>query len=1007
MPAGGNASAMGHTSPPRRTGIDAPQSVAQRRHVTFLFADLVGSSALSEQLDPEAFHALIDQWLQAMTEEVERFGGMLNQFSGDGILALFGAPLAQEDAPVQACRAALALQRRVVQLDTPVRLAMRVGVDSGEIVAGLVGTDRRNEYAALGQRTNRAKRVQEQADPGSILISQDTHDLVREYFRLVPAGEFTAKGLAELVVGYRLIDDAAQAQVARLSVTMARWHSPLVGRAAEIESLEKALHAAAGGRAQRLAIGGDAGVGKSRLLYELAERARRAGFAVFEGRSTALRAHVPYAPYADILRSLCGVTAADSAGDTAAKLRAHFPDSWSALHEVVEAPTAQAAPALIDANGRMLATLSALVRALRGQAARRPLLLVLDDVHWSDPLSRQLTANLVDGDADAALLVCTAERSRDAVFEPAASTSLSLQPLRAADIVALVSVLDGLAAKEVADLAAWLERQTGGLPLFIEELLVALRSTGALRHDGSRWHLAPDFQREHLPGSVQDLIASRIDRLAADALEVLQLAAIIGEDCRAAEIEQLGERGPSAAALAALEEQGLIVQAAEAWRFRSALARRVVYGTIPRSRRAALHLRLAQALDRDGARLVDDTVLAHHFESGGDTRRAVALLRRAAARAEWGFANTDAEALLTEVMRIGGPDLPDADRADVLLQRGRVRTTFLGDAAGVGDIDAAIDIAARSGDPALHGRAVLTKGVALYRQFRFAESLEWLERAEEAAREAGAPELHIEALLQRAFVASEIRISGTAPSEANVARLCCEQALALSREHGHRPLEIQSLHSLGTAYLQELDYQRAEEMFQHCIAQSRQVEDRPTESLALQSLARVQQFRGDFAAAADTIEHLRGLLRQLGDDRRLAFSAFNLAAALLGCGRPDDARRAAEEALPQATRLGLDYLRKLVLRFLIGMYDGEHHVAQRVEACETLRTLLTGEDERAELGDLLGLLADVYAAAGRPERTAAVLADAAKLDIDLANYTRAQASLARLQALRSPPKAGA
>lgn len=1007
MPAGGIASAMGHT-PPRHpeVGAPGPQSLRQRRHVTFLFADLVGSSALSERLDPESFHALIDQWLQAMTEEVERFGGMLNQFSGDGILVLFGAPLAQEDAPVQACRAALALQRRVARLETPVRLLMRIGVDSGEIVAGLVGTDRRNEYAALGQRTNRAKRVQEQADPGSILISQDTYDRVHEYFRLVPAGEFTAKGLTAPVIGYRLLEDAERAHVPRLAVTMARWRSPLVGRGAEVEALNRALRAAAAGRAQHVVIRGDAGAGKSRLLYELAERARAAGFAVLEGRSTALRAHVPYAPYADIVRALCGIAAADPSGDAEAKLRTCFPDSWVALREVVEAAAPQSLPVLAEANGRMLATLSALSRAVRTRAARQPLLLVLDDAHWSDPLSRQVTRNLIDADSAAALLVCTAERSGEPTLEPGSALVLSLDPLRRADVAEIVAVLHGLEPEQAAALVFWLERQTGGLPLFIEELLVALRSSGALRHDGEKWDLSPGFQTEPLPGSVQDLLASRIDRLEEDAMEVLQIGSVIGETFGLADLEALGRRGGIDAALANLQQQGLVSQAVDGWRFQSALARRVAYRTIPRQRREALHLRWAQQIEAAGAPVVDDTVLAHHFENGGDPRRAVALLRRAAARAEWIFANTDADALLTEVLRIGGAGLGDAERADILLQRGRVRTAFLGDAAGVGDIDEAIAIAERGSDAALRGRAVLTKGVALYRQFRFAESLNWLERAEEAAREAEAPELHIEALLQRAFVASEIRISGTAPAESNVARRCCELALELSRQHRHRALEIQSLHSLGTAYLQELDYARAEETFRRCIDEARAVDDRPIEALALQSLARVQQFNGDFDTAAATIQQLRGLLQQLGDDRRLAFSTFNLAAAFLGSGRSEDARRAAEEALPQATRLGLDYLRKLILRFLIGMYGEESRVAQRIEAAETLRTLLSGEDERAELSSLLVELADAYEAAGFDERAAAVLADAAKLDIDLASYARAETSLTRLQALRAAPKSG-
>ncbi|MBI3785024.1 MAG: AAA family ATPase [Deltaproteobacteria bacterium] len=995
-------------TPAAPVGSSSPQAPPQRRHVTFLFADLVGSSALSEQLEAEEFHGLIGQWLQAMTEEVERFGGTLNQFSGDGILVLFGAPLAQEDAPVQACRAALALQYRVAGLETAVRLSMRIGVDSGEIVAGLVGTDRRNEYAALGQRTNRAKRVQEQADPGSILISQDTYDLVREYFRLVPAGEFCAKGLADPIAGYRLIDEKGRGGIPRLAATMARWHSPFVGRRSELGRLERALNDAAQRRAQTVTVHGDAGVGKSRLLYEVAQRARERGFAVHEGRSDALRTHVPYAPYADILRSFCSIAVDDIPATVAGKLRASFPDDVAYLHDVVTQPTAlptaPASQSVGDSNARMLATFSAVERAIRSIAQRQPLLLIFDDFHWSDPLSRQLTLRIVDACDGEALLLCTAVRSGVLDHDIGSAAKLHLQPLVLADIEELGAGLDGLTDDDIARLSRWLERQTGGLPLFIEELLIALQSNGSLRCDSSRWRLAADFEREHLPGSVQDLIASRIDRLPPHELEILQLASVIGDELTLAEIETVARASEGlVSGLSSLEQQGLLTgePLRVRFRFRSALARRVVYRTVPRQRRQALHLRLAEAAAGTGVRRIDDTVLAEHFHQGGDSARAIALLRRAASRAEWAFGNADAVALLTRVISIGSSILSDVERADVLIQRGRLRTAFLGDKAGLDDVDQAIALAA-SRDSALHSRALLNKGVALFRQFRFTDSLEWLAQAEQAAAGANAAELRIEALLQRSFVLSEIRISGTSATamSEDAARRCCEQALALSRENNKPALEIQSLHSLGTAYLQELDYDRAQQTFEHCIQQAHGVEDRVTEALALQSLARVQQFRGDCANATATILRLQGLLRDLGDHRRLAFSTFNLAAAYLGSGRPEQARRAAEEALPQATRLGLGYLEKLVLRFIIGLYSGPEFVQQRVDSCEQLRRLLIEESERSELSDLLIELANAYVESGDGERSAAILSEAAKLDIDLANFTRAQWSLQRLCSLK-------
>ncbi len=977
-----------------------PTAGAQRRHVTFLFADLVGSSTLSERLEPEVFHALIDQWLQAMLEEIERYGGTLNQFSGDGLLVLFGAPLAQEDAPLQACRAALAMQRRLSRLESVVRLAMRLGIDSGEIVAGVVGGDRRSEYAALGQRTNRAKRIQEQAEPGSILISQDTHDLVREFFRLLPAGEFVAKGLATPVRGFRLLEEKGKGEVSRLTATMARWHSPFVGRGEPMARLTAALDRAAQGHGQQVAIVGDAGVGKSRLLYELAARATQQGFQVHEGRCTMLRRHVPYAPYADILRSWCGIRSDDSPQQTASKIAAQFDAEAHYLREIVNGAVAPPATSGLDADARMLATQSAFERVVRAQASRQPMLLVLDDVHWMDPLSRQLTENLARLCEGEAMLVCTAVRSHALESTGEAPAAIVLEPLSLPEIQEMTATLRGLDAVAGEQFAIWLERQSGGLPLFVEELLLALQAAGALRQEGTGWTLTRDPGQEPLPASVQDLIAARIDRLPELQLALLQQASVLGQTFSQNHLATLA--GTTAAAATELEElsrQGFLQldAASSSGRFNSALTQRVVYRTMDRGTRSALHLRIAESIASRTAPLIDDAVLAHHFHQGGAIGQALLHLRRAAGQAEWAFANADAVALLSQVLDIGAATLSPAEQADLRIQRGRLRVTFLGDAEGQADINEALVLAEGSKDVGVYVRALLAKGIVLYRCFHFEESLQWLEKATAEAQQAGATELQIEALLQRAFVLSERQISGNATTAgAPDARPCCEQALALSRELGNRGLEVQSLHSLGTTYLQELDYDHAQQVFVTCVEEAKALCDRVTQALALQSLARVQQFRFDFDSAIPTILELQGLLRELGDRRRLTFSKFNLAAAYLGSGQREAARAAAEEALPEAERLGLDYLLKLTLRFLRGLYSEPQLLAARIATCAHLCRLLSSESEQAERADLLIDLAAAYAEAGDKENERATLAESVKLDIDLANYTRAQTSLQRL-----------
>jgi class 3 adenylate cyclase len=619
----------------------------ERKLVTVLFADVVHSMQLAEGVDAEEWHRVLDRFFQVLAAGIHRFEGTIDHFTGDGIMALFGAPLAHEDHARRACHAALDLSAAIgeyasVLAARGVAFAVRMGLNSGEVVLGRIGDDLHVEYTALGHTVGLAARMEQMAAPGTIYLTEHTARLVEGFFTLRDRGTPPMKGVSAPVRVYELVGPGSLRT--RLDVSRRRGFTRLVGREAELAELWRALERALAGEGDAVGVAGDAGVGKSRVCLEFALRCRAQGIAVHEAHCPAHGATVPLLPIRALLRSLLGLAADDPEADVrrvaGERLVALDPALADALPLVLELLGVSAgAPAATEDRERAAAVF--VRRLVRAAGAAAPLVLLVDDAHWIDPESDAILRDIAAAvRGTRALLVANFRPAYDARWlGDAAARRLSLAPLGLGASQALAASLLG-DDESVATLVAPIGERTGGNPFFIEEVVHALAASGSLAGRPGAYRLAAPVGALAIPATVQSLLAARIDRLGAEAKDVLQTAAVIGkqfEEPLLRAVAGLDER-PLAAALAALEEadlvRGLEAGAPSAYAFRHPLTQEVAYQSQLGERRARLHRAVAGALERLHAERLGEHagLIAHHWDAGGMRYEAVRWRRRAALR---------------------------------------------------------------------------------------------------------------------------------------------------------------------------------------------------------------------------------------------------------------------------------------------------------------------------------------------------------------------------------------
>jgi class 3 adenylate cyclase/tetratricopeptide (TPR) repeat protein len=660
----GVAAGLGEASAPSRSPSSyTPRHLAEkiltsktalegeRKQVTVLFADLKGSMELLADRDPEEARKILDPVLERMMEAVHRYEGTVNQVMGDGIMALFGAPLAHEDHAVRACYAALRMQESVAQYAEAVfrahgvPLQIRVGLNSGEVVVRAIGSDLHMDYTAVGQTTHLAARMEQMATPGTTLLAPATLQLAEGYVQVAARGPVAVKGLAEPVEIYALT--GASAQRTRLHAAAARGLTRFVGRDAEIEQIRRALALARDGRGQLVALVGEPGVGKSRLVYEFTHSHRTQDWLILEAGSMSYGKATSYLPVIDLLTAYFKV----HDRETHREIREKVTGKLLTLDRTLE-PTVPALLALLgvlvedahwqalDPAQRRQRTLDAVKHLLLRESQGQPVLVVFEDLHWIDAETQALLDGLVESLPTARMLLLVNYRPE---YQHGWGSKTYYSQLR----------LDTLPPESAGELLSALLGDDPGLeplkrllvrrgnPFFIEESTRTLVETQALIGERGAHRLMRPIQAIEVPATVQVILTARIDRLPADDKQLLQTASVIGKDVPFVLLQAIAEVTEDAV------HRGLThLQAAEflyetrlfpdpEYTFKHALTHEVTYGTLLQDRRKALHARIVGAIERSYPDRLSEHVerLAHHAVRGEMWEQAVTYLRQAGAKA--------------------------------------------------------------------------------------------------------------------------------------------------------------------------------------------------------------------------------------------------------------------------------------------------------------------------------------------------------------------------------------
>jgi class 3 adenylate cyclase/tetratricopeptide (TPR) repeat protein len=625
----------------------------ERKQVTVLFADLRGSLEILADRDPEDARRLLDPVLERMMEAVHRYEGTVNQVMGDGIMALFGAPLAHEDHAVRACYAALRMQDSISTLAEELRqkhglsVQIRVGLNSGEVVVRSVGSDLRMDYTAVGQTTHLAGRMEQLATPGQIFLTEHTLRLTEGYVAVKSLGVVPVKGLTGPVGIYELIGPGPIRS--RLQLAAARGLSRFVGRGAELAELSTAMEQARGGHGQVVALVGEPGVGKSRLVREFTTAHLQAEWRVLDAFATSFDTSAAYLPMISLLRGYFDIQEWDDARAIRDRVTASLLDldqslvaALPALLALLDVPVEDLAWNGLDPQQRRRRTLDAVRRLLVRESQRRPLCLVIEDLHWIDPEAQAVLDALVESLPAARILLLVTYRPE---YEQAWSrksyyAQIAVHPLPHGMAEELLQSLLGEGA-DVAKLSAQLIERTEGNPLFLEESVRHLAETGALAGERGAYRVIRAADALEVPATVQALLGARIDRLHTSDKRVLQCAAVIGKDVPVPLLEAIADVSEDE-----LRRSLHNLQAAEflyetslfpvfEYTFTHALTLDVAFGTLLQDRRRTLDARLVEALERrpDDSIVEHAERLAHHAFRGGVWDKAVLYSREAGTRA--------------------------------------------------------------------------------------------------------------------------------------------------------------------------------------------------------------------------------------------------------------------------------------------------------------------------------------------------------------------------------------
>jgi class 3 adenylate cyclase/tetratricopeptide (TPR) repeat protein len=899
---------------------ESPKEDAERKQVTVLFADVSGSMDLAEQEDPEEWRKIMQRFFSLLADSVNRFEGTVDKFTGDGIMAIFGAPVAHEDHAPRACYAALQMLDDVAGYAAELRrerglnFSTRIGINSGEVVAGAIGGGE-GSYTAIGHTVGLAQRMEALAEPGKAYVTEHTAELARGFLELPDLGEFEIKGASRPVQVFELAG-IGQAR-GRLDLARERGFSRFVGREREMATLGEALGRAQKGEATALGVVAEPGIGKSRLYHEFAERCRGGGIEVFQAQGQAHGKSIPFMPILQMLRAFFGIgdndreqLAREKIAGRALLLDASFAEDLPLLFDFLGVPDPDRPVPQMSPEARQRALADVLCRLVGNPTRKKTLMLVFEDLHWIDEGSQAMLQGLIDGFGETRTLVLA--NYRPEYTPPWAENpcwqAIGLAPLRREDTRELLGDLAG-EDPSLDGLDEPIHERTGGNPFFIEEIVRELAESGYLEGEHGGYRLARPIEDAGVPVTVQAVLAARIDRLGTEAKQLLQVASVLGKEVSGEALRMAAglEEEAMERALRELIDGGFLYEAEiypqRLLAFRHPLTREVAYNTQLADQRASTHAKAARALiELNPADRWDElaALIADHLRQGGERLEAARWSARAA---YWAGHSRPRESLrLWHDVMVLTDGLGEDEEVAALAIHSRLQQLTYAFRVGMGHEEQerlaaeAEEIATRRDD--LHSLALLRVATAVRPGLdHFAES--WLAAVRESvelADRAGDPHLRVAIRCAGAFA-----YLMTGDFEGFEAAL--DEVLELVGDDGSIGANIilgspvaWGLMGKGMVRREKIEFDEAEDLFDRALRIALDEDDPETASWIRSNQAGLLAMRGESEAGLAIALRNVELTDKLGDVFSRSLALSNLSWAQLNCGDAEGSLESIEES---------------------------------------------------------------------------------------------------------------
>jgi len=957
----------------------------ERKQVTVLFVDVSGFTALSARLDPEEIHGLMNRAFELMLTEVHRYEGTVNQFLGDGIMALFGAPIAHEDHAQRAVHAALGIRKALdlyheeLQRSRGITFQVRQGLNTGLVVVGSIGTDLRMDYTAVGDTTNVAARLLQAADPKRVLISELTFLPIHDYFHTRPVGEVSIKGKTQPVRAWEVL--ATRRQRSRFEVGAERGLTPFVGRGMELQILAECFAKAAAGHGQVVFLTGEAGIGKSRLLHQF-RRSLGDQATWLEGHCLSFGRTMPLNPLVDLLKRNFAVEETDSDETIARKIERNVILLGEDLRPILPflgyllaVDTGDPVVPSMDPKARRGEIFNAVRRLTLRACEVRPQVVVLEDTHWMDRATEEYLGFMHDGiPAIRGLLILTYRTGYNPPLDDRTFHSrIALDTLSTEHSLQIANATlgaDDLSA-EVRDLIV---SKAEGNPFFVEEVSKSLRESGVLQGAGSRYGLAPGAAGISVPGTIQDVLMARIDRLPDGPKRTLHTAAVIGRDFgfrllqRALGKAALEEHVAQLKSLEFIYEKRLLPEVE--YTFTHSLTQEVAYESLLYQRRRELHGLIARTVeDVYGDRLEEfHPVLAHHYLRSNEAKRAIEHLVMAGDRAVRLYANAEATAHYSDALAQIEKD-PDVDRnaaqwIDIVIRLCAVSGASVDFERDLRNLARAMPLAERLNDRRRQSQILYWSGRTHYVLGRVTKVIEYAEGALTLADELGDEGLGampLNLLARCYFVVSDFKKAGP----------ILERSAVQLERLGNRVEAAPMYGGLGwsLAMLGELD--KGMEMAERAVAIAEEAGHLPTQAACYQYRAATRLPLGDSGPAIEDLRRALALAEQIRDPFRVYMATGFLGAFLGMSGDREAATETLERAFTTGTRLGTKLYASLFRVFRAEISLARREMDEAARHCQEAIALATEANDRWAEAWARRLLGMALAQAEPPEFTQA------------------------------------